>query len=34
VPVVAHRRSRHEWVAILPLADFLKLLPLPIPETW
>jgi hypothetical protein len=34
VPVVAHRRSRHEWVAILSLEDFLKLLPLPIPETW
>jgi len=23
-PVVAHRRNRREWVAILPLADFLK----------
>lgn len=26
VPVVAHRRNRRQWVAILPLDDFLKLL--------
>lgn len=26
IPVVAHRRNRKEWVAILPLADFLKLI--------
>jgi len=26
VPVVAHRRSRGDWVAILPLADLLKIL--------
>lgn len=25
-PVVAHRRSRSEWVAILPLEDLLKLI--------
>lgn len=25
VPVVAHRRSRREWVAVLPLEDFLKI---------
>lgn len=25
IPVVAHRQSRKEWVAILPLDDFLKL---------
>lgn len=28
VPVVAHRRSRQDWVAILPLDDLLKLLQL------
>lgn len=26
IPVVAHRRSHEEWVAILPLTDFLKLM--------
>ena len=26
VPVVAHRRSRHEWVAVLRLEDFLNIL--------
>lgn len=26
IPVVAHRRNRKEWVAILPLDDFLKLM--------
>ncbi len=26
VPVVMHRRNHEEWVAILPLADFLALL--------
>ena len=26
IPVVAHRRNRKEWVAILPLAELLKLL--------
>lgn len=26
-PVVIHRRNRREWVAILPLEDFLKLIP-------
>lgn len=25
VPVVAHRRNNQEWVAILPMTDFLKL---------
>jgi len=25
VPVVVHRRNKQEWVAILPLEDFLKL---------
>lgn len=25
IPVVAHRRSREEWVAILPMDDFLAL---------
>ena len=25
VPVVAHRRNGEEWVAILPMTDFLKL---------
>lgn len=25
IPVVAHRRNRQEWVAILPLSDFLEL---------
>lgn len=25
-PVVMHRRNRKEWVAILPLSDFLKLI--------
>jgi len=25
VPVVVHRRNKQEWVAILPLDDFLKL---------
>ena len=25
VPVVFHRRSRHEWVAILPAKDFLEM---------
>ena len=26
VPVVAHRKNRGQWVAILPLEDFLKIL--------
>ena len=26
MPVVAHRRNRREWVAILPLKDFLALI--------
>jgi Holliday junction resolvase len=26
IPVVAHRRNRGQWVASLPLEDFLKLL--------
>lgn len=26
IPVVAHRRNRKDWVAILPLADLLKLM--------
>lgn len=26
IPVVAHRKKRQEWVAILPLSDFLDLL--------
>ena len=26
VPVVAHRRNRHDWIAILSLTDLLKLL--------
>lgn len=26
IPVVAHRRNRREWVAILPLDDFLSLI--------
>lgn len=26
IPVVAHRRNKKEWLAILPLRDFLKLL--------
>lgn len=26
VPVVAHRKNKEEWVAILPLHDFLNLL--------
>jgi len=25
IPIVAHRRSRHRWVAILDLRDFLRL---------
>lgn len=25
-PVIAHRRNRQEWVAILPLADFLDII--------
>ncbi len=29
MPLVAHRRSRREWVAILPLTDFLKLIEAP-----
>lgn len=26
VPIVCHRRSRRQWVAILPLSDFLDLI--------
>jgi Holliday junction resolvase len=26
VPVVAHKRNRQEWVAVLPLADLLNLI--------
>jgi hypothetical protein len=26
IPVVAHRKSRHRWVAILPLTDLLAIL--------
>lgn len=26
VPLVCHRRNHKEWLAVLPLADFLKLL--------
>lgn len=26
IPVVAHRRNRRQWVAILPLDEFLKLI--------
>lgn len=28
VPVVAHRRSRQDWIVVLSLADFLSLLPM------
>ena len=26
LPIIAHRRNRHEWLAILPLADLLTIL--------
>jgi len=37
VPVVAHRRNRSEWIAILPLEALLALIPKPDyqePEEW
>lgn len=39
MPVVAHRRSRKEWVAILSLTDFLKLIgrasrEVPVGQSW